>query len=232
MKFSCTTLLTLAASTPLLAVSGLAVKRSGCDLSKVQLTNLPAPLAAPSSPASFVGIAIGTQNYTCTDAGVFTNVGALAELFDASCLVDTPLFASLSDLAIAAWKSAPPAVSASELIKTLHNFPTSAILGQHYYVTNPITGQGINPKWDFTSQGADAGKADAFVVAAKVNGASAPTGSQDIDWVQLGSIAGNLAKQVYRTDTRLGQPPATCTPGSPEIVVKYAAKYYGFGGSV
>lgn len=81
--------------------------------------------------------------------------------------------------------------------------------GQHYYVTNPITGSGIDPKWDFTSQGADAGKSDAFVVAAKVNGASAPTGSQDIDWVQLGSLTGNLAKQVYRVQTRLGQPPAS-----------------------
>ena len=162
------------------------------------------------------------RNFQCS------NVGALAELFDASCLYNTPLFASLTDIAIAAWSRAPPAVTTSELIKTLHIFPTSAILGklnltfkdiqlthqnllgQHYYVTNPLTGQGINPKWDFTSQGADAGKSDAFVVAAKVNGASAPTGSQDIDWVQLGNIgSGALAQQVYRTDTRLGQPPAS-----------------------
>lgn len=109
---------------------------------------------------------------------------------------------------------------------------------------NPITGSGINPKWDFTSQGADAGKSDAFVVAAKVNDAAAPTGSQDIDWVQLGSLTGNLAKQVYRVETRLGQPPASvsiqviayrqsmllikcpqCTVGSKDIQVKYTAFY-------
>lgn len=81
--------------------------------------------------------------------------------------------------------------------------------GQHYYVVNPLTGTGIDPKWDFTS-GAFSGVKDAFVVAAKNTSASAPTGSQDIDWVFLTALAGNsdLAAQVFRTDTRLGQPPA------------------------
>lgn len=67
-----TTLLSLAVSAPLLAVSGLALKREGCSLSNVKLTNLPSPLVAPTAPASFVGIAIGTQNYTCNSAGTYT----------------------------------------------------------------------------------------------------------------------------------------------------------------
>ncbi|PPQ92265.1 hypothetical protein CVT25_008573 [Psilocybe cyanescens] len=227
-----TTFLSLAALAPLLNVSGLVLKRSGCSLSGVKLSNLPSPLVAPSSPASFVGIAIGTQNYTCSSTGTYTNVGALAELFDASCVYNTPIFSSLPGIVSAAWEIAPPSLPVSEVISTLHGFSTDSVLGQHYYVTNPITGSGIDPKWDFTSQGADAGKSDAFVVAAKVNGASAPTGSQDIDWVQLGALTGNLAKQVYRVQTRLGQPPASCTVGSKDIQVKYTALYYGFGGSV
>jgi hypothetical protein len=83
--------------------------------------------------------------------------------------------------------------------------------GQHYYVTNPITGTGINPKWDFTSQGATKGNKDAFVIAAKTTGATAPDTATDIDWVFLTALAGEgkLASQVYRTDTRGGQPPAT-----------------------
>ncbi|KAH9478605.1 hypothetical protein JR316_0009062 [Psilocybe cubensis] len=227
-----TTLLSLSALAPLLSVSGLAVKRSGCSLSNLKLSNLPPPLVAPSFPPSFVGIAIGTQNYTCSSAGTYTNVGALAELFDASCVYNSPIFPTLPSIASAAWEIAPPSLPISEVISTLHGFSSPSILGQHYYVTNPITGSGITPKWDFTSQGADAGKSDAFVVAAKVNGAAAPTGSQDIDWVQLGSLTGDLAKQVYRVQTRLGQPPASCTVGSKDIQVKYAALYYGFGGSV
>ncbi|KAF8893179.1 hypothetical protein CPB84DRAFT_1783384 [Gymnopilus junonius] len=234
--FAFTTLLSLAVTAPLLSVSGIAVKRTPdlCSLSKAasSLPNLPSPLVAPSSPLSWVGVAIGTQNYTCASTGTWTNVGAVAELFDISCLAGTFFFESIQDIAIAAWEAAPPSLPASQIISKLHSFSTPEILGQHYYVTNPITGSGINPKWDFTSQGADAGKADAFVVAAKVNDGGAPTGSKDIDWVQLGNIEGSLAKQVYRTDTRLGQPPASCTPGSAEIVVKYAAKYWGFGASV
>lgn len=82
------------------------------------------------------------------------------------------------------------------------------VLGEHYYVPNPLTGTGINPKWDFTSH-AYKGQPNAFVVAAKSTGLSAPTGSQDIDWVFLKSVTGDLAAEVYRTDTRLGQPPAS-----------------------
>ena len=83
----------------------------------------------------------------------------------------------------------------------------TVIIGQHYFVTNP-NGPGLSPKWDFTSS-AFSNNPDAFVVAAKVNDTAAPTGPQDITWVSLNSISGNLAKEVYRTDTRLGQPPAT-----------------------
>ncbi|KDR80228.1 hypothetical protein GALMADRAFT_153889 [Galerina marginata CBS 339.88] len=233
-----TTFISLAVSVPLLTVSGSALKRSGCSLKGHTTPSLPAPLVAPTDALSWVGLAIGTQNYTCSSAGTYTNVGALAELFDVSCLVQTSIFPALQDIAIAAWEAAPPTVTAAEVIKSLHGLTTPAILGQHYYVVNPVSGIGINPKWDFTSQGSLAGNKEAFVVAAKVNGASAPTGSKDIDWVQLGALAGapalagELAKEVYRTDTRLGQPPASCTAGSAEIVVKYAAKYYGFGGSV
>ncbi|KAF8962604.1 putative malate dehydrogenase [Flammula alnicola] len=229
-----TTFFSLALLAPLLA-SGLVLKRSGCNISNMQIPNLPQALTAPTAKGSFVGIAIGTQNYTCTSTGTYTNVGALAELFDISCLINTPLFGILPDIAIAAWEAAPPAVSAPEMISTLHLFSGPVILGQHYYVTNPITGSGINPKWDFTSQGADAGNPNAFVVASKINSTTALTGSKDIDWVFLKSLTGSLAQEVYRTDTRLGQPPATVLhawPGSPEIVVKYAAKYWGFGGSV
>jgi len=230
--FAFTALASLAVSAPILTASGRVVKRFGCDISNVKMANMPIALSQPDATPAFVAVAVGTQNYTCSSVGTYTNVGAVAELFDISCFYNTPLFPAIPDIAISAWKAAPPALSAQALISALQLSPTPGILGQHYYVTNPITGTGVNPKWDFTSQGATRGNAEAFVVAAKMNGTAAPTGSQDIDWVDLKALTGSLATEVYRTDTRLGQPPATCTPGSPEIAVKYAAKYWLFGGSI
>ena len=156
----------------------------------------------------------------------------MAELFDISCLANTPLFDAMPDIAIAAWK--PLTVTTAEIISIFHKFKITEVLGkeffggsplnvtsliskvalyiyigQHYYVPTPNGGTGLSPKWDFTSS-AFKGNPNAFVVAAKVNQVAAPgpTGSQDIDWVSLKRITGELAQEVYRTDTRLGQPPA------------------------
>lgn len=66
----------------------------------------------------------------------------------------------------------------------------------------------MDPKWDATSQADFAGNPNAFVLATKVNQTVAPTGNEDIDWISLEGIAGELAKEIYRTNTQLGQPPA------------------------
>jgi hypothetical protein len=47
------------------------------------------------------------------------------------------------------------------------------------------------------------------VIAAKAGGMPAPTGAKDVDWLLLNSVQGKLATQVYRVDTRSGQPPAS-----------------------
>lgn len=62
--------------------------------------------------------------------------------------------------------------------------------------------------WDFRAASAK-GNPNAFVLAAKVGDIPAPTGKQDIDWLQLNNVSGSLATTVYRTDTRGGQPPAS-----------------------
>ena len=69
----------------------------------------------------------------------------------------------------------------------------------------------MSAKWDFTSS-AFKHNPQAFVVASKVSQAAAPTGPQDVPWVLLErqtGPSGMLAKTVIRTETRLGQPPAT-----------------------
>ncbi|KAG5642727.1 hypothetical protein DXG03_002272 [Asterophora parasitica] len=180
-----------------------------CDISNASIaypegaSTLPAPINKPS----YVAVAIGTQNYTCSAAGTYNLVGAVAELYDTSCLYNTPLFSKVATRAYKAWKSAPASWTPQKAIRLL--YPTPAALGQHYFVTNPVTGVGSSPKWDFTSTGATKGNANAYVVAAKNTGLAAPTGAQDIDWVYLKSVAGSLAQEVYRVDTRGGQPPAS-----------------------
>jgi hypothetical protein len=85
------------------------------------------------------------------------------------------------------------------------------VLGQHYYVPNPKPAAGspaVSPKWDFTSN-AEKGNAEAYVIGAKVGDLPAPTCSDDIDWVQLKNVEGELANAVYRVDTMGGQPPAS-----------------------
>jgi hypothetical protein len=167
----------------------------------------------------------------------FRNVGALAELFDTSCIAtrNTALFDAIPEIAITAWEAAPAHLTIAEVIAKLHMSKNPEIFGkeisdpsfectksdskycffqkkklaQHYFVSNP--NGTLTPKWDATSQGALAGNPNAFVLATKVSQAVAPgpTGSQNIDWVSLDGIAGQLGQQVYRTNTQLGQPPAS-----------------------
>ncbi|KAF4564706.1 hypothetical protein EYR40_010878 [Pleurotus pulmonarius] len=207
------------------------LKTSGCDISGAEIS-LPSGLAPPTSLPSYISVAIGVQNYSCADTGTYTSIGAVAELFDISCLLGTPAFDHIEDLAFTIWKALPNKVTADKVIELLHLAKTPTILGQHYFITNPITGSGLSPKWDFTSQGATKGNPNAFVVGARSGGVPAPTGPQDVDWLFLTGVQGQLADQIYRVDTRGGQPPATCTPGSAPISVKYASKYWLFGGSI
>jgi hypothetical protein len=96
---------------------------------------------------------------------------------------------------------------------------TPLLLGYHYFVTNPVTGTGIAPKF---AQAANGGAS--FTVLTKKGGVKAADPA-NVDLLQLSSIAGDWASTVFRVDTKAGQPPASCTVGSADISVPYAAKY-------
>ncbi|KIJ91875.1 hypothetical protein K443DRAFT_114457 [Laccaria amethystina LaAM-08-1] len=200
--------------TAMLAVAALAAPLipESCDISHAQMA-LPAnqtALAQPSGAPSFVLLGVGVQNYTCSAAGTYASAGAVAQLFDISCLVQSPAFDNVQDIAF---------------LKPLTR------MGDHYFVTSP-SGTGISPVWDFRAFGRFKGNANAMVLAAKVANLPSPAGPQNVDWLQLKSVSGELATQIYRTDTRSGQPPASCTPGSALISVKYTSKYWLFGSTV
>ncbi|KAF8888601.1 hypothetical protein BD779DRAFT_1470221 [Infundibulicybe gibba] len=203
-------LLSLTLASPIFAAPELVSRSTGCDISaaRMDFPSEQTALAPPTTKPSFVAVAIGTQNYTCGTTGTYTNVGAVAELFDISCLYNTPAFGEIQNFAYDIWRVSPPAVTPQGIITLLHSAKTPEILGRQCRQPQRVCCCG------------------------KVSGLSAPTGTSDIDWVSLSSLTGELAQQVYRVDTKGGQPPATCTPGSNPIVVKYAAKYWLFGGSV
>lgn len=132
-------------------------------------------------------------------------------MFDASCLYGTSSFSDLSSAAFKAWNHSPitDVFDSGAVISAAHVIEFPFILGQHYFVTNPVTGTGLSPKWDFTSA-AFAGNPAAFVVGSKIDDVPAPTNSAvNIDWLYLTSLTGTLANEIYRVDTQGGQPPTS-----------------------
>jgi hypothetical protein len=121
----------------------------------------------------------------------------------------TPQFSTIGIDAFGIWNHTSSSITAQDVIKKLGL--NLKLLGRHYYVPNPNTTAGspaISPKWDFTSD-AEKGNVEAFVIGGKVGDLPAPTGKNDVDWVQLKKVEGELANTVYRVETKGGQPPTS-----------------------
>ncbi|KAF8144781.1 hypothetical protein K438DRAFT_1907684 [Mycena galopus ATCC 62051] len=209
----------LAAASPAL----LSRKTEGCDTSKAVMDLPPnqTALVAPATAPLFILVGVGVQNYTCSGT-TYTSIGAVASLFDISCLSHTQ-FATVQTTAYNIWEALPvgePSTCVGPLVGAPH------LDGFHYFVTSP-SGTGISPKWDFTSTGKFAGDPNAYVIGAKVGNIPAPTNpATNVDWLALNRVEGDLASEIFRIDTVGGQPPTSCVAGSAPISVKYTAKYY------
>ncbi|KAJ3538784.1 hypothetical protein NMY22_g5024 [Coprinellus aureogranulatus] len=221
-------------ATALLAISALAAPLTpSCSTEKAVLT-VPGgqtALAQPSGAPSFVLLGVGVQNYTCGADGKFASAGAVAELFDISCLAGKPTFNTIQDLAYKIWTAIPDKAFASKHAP-LFNVPLGVFSsGKHYFKKNDPSG--ISPVWDMRTTGVKSvkGKAGAYVVAQKVGNVVAPTGAKDVDWLQLNGVEGQLATTIYRTDTRGGPSPPQCTTGQ-TVSVKYTSKYFLYGSTV
>lgn len=121
------------------------------------------------------------------------SAGAVAQLFDISCHVKSPMFDNIQDVAFVRWQ----ATSGKDDCKgDITGMPLPR-MGDHYFVTPP-SGTGISPVWDFRAFGRFKGDSSATVLAAKVADLPAPDGTDNVDWLQLKSISGDLATQVRR----------------------------------
>jgi len=235
MFFSTSTLLSvLLAATAVLGVPvsfnpPTGTKLCGCSVANAKLS-LPAnqtAIAVPSGTPIYVALGVGTQNYTCGATGTFASAGAVAKLFDISCLVNTPLFSTIQNTAFDVASSAKGADLTSKIASVLKTTPL--FLGDHYFIPNPaVGGTGLTPDFDFRA-GVKKGDANGFAAVKKLGNTASPAGSANVDWLALqnigGTIGGTLANNVMRVDTKSGQPPASCTPNA-TIAVPYAAKYW------
>jgi len=196
-------------------------KISGCSLKNVKLT-LPANTGNVTVPAGqtprFVTVGVGKQNYTCGATGTYTSIGAVAELYDASCAAsNTAVLDALPSIAFDTNQNNPG------VFTILNHTPLN--MGPHTFVTNPTTGTGIVPRFDFTQSQRNSND---FVDCTKTGSIAAPTDPTcNVNWLALQSFQGGLAKTVFRVYTNHGQPPASCTPGQ-STSVNYAALYYFF----
>jgi hypothetical protein len=144
-----------------------------------------------------------------------SSVGTVAEMYDISCFYGRPEFSTIQTDAFNVWNASPTTDPLdpwlSQTMKTNFNINVE---GQYYFVTQNGT---LVPVWDFTSSGENAGNPNAIVFAQKVKGAPSPDGPENIDWVELKGVSGELAKQIYRVDTVMGQPPSSVS-SSPDFV--------------
>ena len=170
---------------------------SNINICGCPLNDVPPPINDPSakldgpSPGlalKYVALGRGTQNYSCPSASnaVPTAIGAVATLFDASCLAVTfpnilnnmpPALVQMSQNATFATAMALDQLSSAK--------NGSLVLGQHYFVDS------VTPSFDFRNFGHPD-----WIEATKEESVSAPPYSipGSVPWLKLGCKAGSGIK--------------------------------------
>ncbi|EFR03154.1 hypothetical protein MGYG_06149 [Nannizzia gypsea CBS 118893] len=190
-------------------------QRPGCDISTKQLPKIGHPPELPGPEASlqlkYVTFGVGTQNYTC--AGGVTkpvHIGAVATLYDGSCLVNM----NFRIMDILSYISLHTSNASAKWV--LEDFLKLPKLGQHYFT-------GGRPFFDLTTRG---GSDKAYVsVVANV---PAPSNS-DVSWLRLNKVEGSGMEVVFRVETQEGTSPATCDGKVSDFQVGYTAQYWVYG---
>ncbi|WVQ77795.1 hypothetical protein IAR50_007485 [Cryptococcus sp. DSM 104548] len=188
---------------------------TGCSVSNITVPLGASTLAAvDGQSSSTIAVGRGIQNYTCT-SGAYVSTGALANLFDVTCLysmtsgkVDTiNLSTALPEMAFSALQYP----DTSNLPVAIH----------HLFVDTPgSNATSISPLF--------VGSTDQ-VLGSKTASFNDPTDTAtNVPWLQLTAVdgQGTLAKSVYRIYTVNGQPPSTCDTEGENLSVQYAALYW------
>ncbi|KAJ9667182.1 hypothetical protein H2201_002702 [Coniosporium apollinis] len=199
------------------ATASVALDGPPCDMSLAKMPS--AGLAL-----SHVVVGRGTQNYTCASpTDTPKPAGALASLYDASCIAASypSLLAAMPPVALD--NSLPKPVSANKVSK---NSITPALAGTHYF-TNLTT-----PFFDMDTALHAYGRGGFAKVAGTPAPEGAPVGPKgrgngSVPWLKLGSVSADEGwQEVYRVNTAGGQPPSSCEGMPKTFTVEYAAEYW------
>ncbi|KAK4241117.1 protein CASP [Achaetomium macrosporum] len=195
-----------------------------CDLSHLPLPAAASGLPSPSPGLTLKHIAIGrgTQNYTCNTnnpSEAPRAVGAVATLYNASCIVATN-----ADLATTlALASMHFQVSQSEATQKLA--PSNlAVSGRHFFTGDgtPFFNLDVSAAWKLGE-----------IPCAKNGSMPAPadapkglTGETAVPWLKLNAKQGATGglQEVYRVQTVGGSAPATCEGMPASFEVQYATE--------
>ncbi|KAF5365045.1 hypothetical protein D9758_010991 [Tetrapyrgos nigripes] len=203
--------------------------KATCDISGafVHLGEFPSMLPHPQYNPKYVFLGVGTQNYTCNGTSYVLD-GAVAGLVDVSCNWETS-YKTLATQSLSIWNQSndDPITFVRDGVLAQHStelgFRSPSYFGEHFFV-------GKLPRWDFSvPKGLFEGQENAFVngaqPAAATIAAPGSTGTGNIAWLYLTRQDGELASEIYRTDTRGGVAPPSCS-GSDSIQVKYTSIYW------
>ncbi|KAL2008544.1 hypothetical protein VTN00DRAFT_6738 [Thermoascus crustaceus] len=192
-------------------------------------------LPAPSQGLKLKHVALGrgTQNYTCSSSDASTvpaAVGAVASLFDASCLA-TKYPNVLHQLPPALMQLPVDGViyAAMSLGRLLSSKDGGLVLGQHYFAdpTTPFFDLRLCGYKDWAAAVKNASVSAPHPLQSSTT--SKDEQSADVPWLKLESKDGVGIKEVYRLVTAGGSPPATCEGQAPSFDVDYAAEYWFYG---
>lgn len=180
-----------------------------------------------------VAIGRGTQNYTCdlsNSTAIPTAVGAVATLFNASCIAATypDLLNMLPRVALAFnLTNSESGDYADNLVPASTDARMAPgnymISGHHYFLTT------TTPFFNLDTTNGNLGEVPAAKnasVNAPADAAIGQNGEKAVAWLKLTADQGATGRiqEVYRVETAGGSQPSTCTGMAAQFEVQYSAQ--------
>jgi len=181
---------------------------------------IPVPRITTSREYKDPGINRSTGPYADphTAFDIFSAAGAVAQLYDISCLYHSSptLFRTIQEPLYEAWVNLTSEITVQHLTTIIPALVSPEVIqSDHYFIPN-AAGNGISPVWDFRTNQKFQGQENAFFVGKGVGSVVPPVDPpNNINWLRVGKVAGDIADEVYRIDTIGGQPPTSVSPPLP-----------------
>ena len=152
---------------------------------------------------------------SCTDThhvGCFSSTGAVAQLYDISCLYHSSpdLFRTIQEPIYEAWVNLTSDITVQEITAVIPFLLSPEVIQADHYFIQSAAGTGLSPVWDFRATQRFQGQENAIFVGKGAGSVVSPVDpSENINWLRVGKVSGDIADEVYRIDTIGGQPPTT-----------------------